>query len=265
VLLQGRTEFLEKYAGVAADLRARGFAVAALDWRGQGGSARLLKNPRKGHIDDFADYGHDLAALMAAPAVAAIEGPRLLIAHSMGGCTGLRALARPFRFRAALLSAPMWGLAHPWAVQRLARTLSRAAVRAGLGGTYAAGGGDAPYAGQGFADNRLTSCPEQYAAIARLTADHPHLALGGATWGWVRAAFAEMDALWAQACPVPAFVALGGDEAIVSSEAIRRRAVRDGMALLDLPGARHEPFFETAAIRARLWDGIDGFLAAQGL
>lgn len=265
MLLQGRTEFLEKYAGVAADLRARGFAVAALDWRGQGGSARLLKNPRKGHVDDFADYGHDLAALMADPAVAAVPGPRLLVAHSMGGCPGLRALAGPYGFAAALFSAPMWGLAHPWAVQRLARTLSRAAVRAGLGGTYAAGGGDAPYAGQGFAGNRLTSCPENYAAIARLTADRPDLALGGATWGWVRAAFAEMDALWAQACPVPALVGLGGDEAVVSPEAIRRRAVRDGMTLLDLPGARHEPFFETAATRARLWEGIDGFLAARGL
>jgi lysophospholipase len=183
----------------------------------------------------------------------------------MGGCPGLRALAGPYGFSAALFSAPMWGLAHRSTVQRLARALSRAAVRAGLGGTYAAGGGDAPYAGQGFAGNRLTACPEQYAAIARLTADRPDLALGGATWGWVRAAFAEMDALWAQACPVPALVALGGDEAVVSPEAIRRRAARDGMALLDLPGARHEPFFETPATRSRLWDGIDGFLAAQGL
>jgi lysophospholipase len=159
----------------------------------------------------------------------------------------------------------MWGLAHPWAVQRLARALSRAAVRAGLGGAYAAGGGDAPYAGQGFAGNRLTACPDRYAAIARLTAAHPALALGGATWGWVRAAFAEMDALWTLRCPVPALVAVGGAEAIVSPDAIRRRAVRDGMALLDLPGARHEPFFETAPTRARLWAGVDAFLAARGL
>ena len=42
VLLNGQTEFLEKYFEVIDELRGRGFAVAALDWRGQGGSGRLV-------------------------------------------------------------------------------------------------------------------------------------------------------------------------------------------------------------------------------
>ena len=45
----GRTEFIEKYFEVVGELRRRGFAVAVLDWRGQGGSSRLLKNSLKGH------------------------------------------------------------------------------------------------------------------------------------------------------------------------------------------------------------------------
>ena len=36
-LFQGRTEFIEKYFETVRELRARGFAVATLDWRGQGG------------------------------------------------------------------------------------------------------------------------------------------------------------------------------------------------------------------------------------
>ena len=36
VLLQGRAEFIEKYFETVRDLRARGFAVATFDWRGQG-------------------------------------------------------------------------------------------------------------------------------------------------------------------------------------------------------------------------------------
>src|SRR5215475_10420820 len=35
-LFQGRSEFIEKYFETVRDLRARGFAVATLDWRGQG-------------------------------------------------------------------------------------------------------------------------------------------------------------------------------------------------------------------------------------
>ena len=46
-----------------AELLARGFAVVALDWRGQGLSERQLRNPRKGHIDDFEIYERDLVAL----------------------------------------------------------------------------------------------------------------------------------------------------------------------------------------------------------
>ncbi len=37
LLMQGRAEFIEKYFETVADLLARGFAVVAFDWRGQGG------------------------------------------------------------------------------------------------------------------------------------------------------------------------------------------------------------------------------------
>src|SRR6516165_2660670 len=56
VIFQGRTEFIEKYFEVVHDLRARGFAVATLDWRGQGLSDRALRNPRKGYVRNFSQY-----------------------------------------------------------------------------------------------------------------------------------------------------------------------------------------------------------------
>src|ERR1700741_4655384 len=51
----GRTEFIEKYFDVVRDLRSRGFAVAILDWRGQGLSQRALSDPFKGHVIDFSE------------------------------------------------------------------------------------------------------------------------------------------------------------------------------------------------------------------
>src|ERR1700694_1956475 len=55
-LFGGRTEFIEKYFEVIADLRRRGFAVATMDWRGQGGSGRMLRNPNKGHVGPLAEF-----------------------------------------------------------------------------------------------------------------------------------------------------------------------------------------------------------------
>ena len=55
----GRAEYIEKYFEVVGELRRRGFAVAVLDWRGQGGSSRLTRNPLKGHVNDFAEYEED--------------------------------------------------------------------------------------------------------------------------------------------------------------------------------------------------------------
>ena len=59
-LFQGRGEFIEKYFETVRDLRARGFAVARLDWRGQGRSQRMLTDRLKGYVGDFAEYERDV-------------------------------------------------------------------------------------------------------------------------------------------------------------------------------------------------------------
>ncbi len=60
VVLQGRAEYIEKYFETVRDLRARGFAVATFDWRGQGLSERALKDRHKGHVRNFSEYAADL-------------------------------------------------------------------------------------------------------------------------------------------------------------------------------------------------------------
>ena len=59
------TEYIEKYAHVAEALNAAGYAVASLDWRGQGLSERACDDPMKGHIDRFSEYQADIDALLA--------------------------------------------------------------------------------------------------------------------------------------------------------------------------------------------------------
>src|SRR3982750_2871896 len=52
----GRTEQIEKYFETVRDLRERGFAVAMIDWRGQGHSSRGQWEAPKGCLRAFCDF-----------------------------------------------------------------------------------------------------------------------------------------------------------------------------------------------------------------
>lgn len=267
LLFQGRTEFIEKHYEPIDRLLKAGFAVFTLDWRGQGLSDRPLSDRRRGHIHDFAEYQQDVDAALAQMRALETPTPWILVAHSMGGAVGARALMRAeagalpegAAFEAAILSAPMLGLAG--AGGGLAASLSAgAASLVGFGGSYAPGGSETPYSATGFEGNMLTSDPARFQR--RLTAmldAHPNLALGGATWGWLRAARREMPRLRPTA--IPTLVAVGDQDQIVSVDAARAYARKaPNGALLLLEGARHEPFLETDALQDQLWRGIDTFL-----
>ena len=132
LLLNGQTEFIEKYFEVIDELRARGFSVVTFDWRGQGGSNRLLPDRRKAHIDDFAEYDQDLDTVIrevVKPMMAEGEKP-IALAHSMGGNILLRRLHDvQGEFAAAILSAPMVGIKPRgvpwWLVEKIADRLNR--------------------------------------------------------------------------------------------------------------------------------------------
>src|SRR5512138_2538956 len=87
----GRSEAIEKYFETVRDLRERGFAVAVMDWRGQGHSSRQLADVRKGHVTSFSDYEVDVATFMREVVLPSCPPPYYALAHSMGGATLLRA------------------------------------------------------------------------------------------------------------------------------------------------------------------------------
>src|SRR3954464_11377289 len=93
-VFQGRAEFIEKYFEVVRDLRARGFAVATLDWRGQGLSQRALRDPFKGHVLNFSQYATDLAPFMKEVVLPDCPPPLFALAHSMGAAVLIQAAAK---------------------------------------------------------------------------------------------------------------------------------------------------------------------------
>ena len=81
----GRSEMIEKYFETVRDLRDRGFAVAIIDWRGQGHSSRRLRDSRKGYVRSFSDYELDVETFVTQVVLPDCPPPYFALAHSMGG------------------------------------------------------------------------------------------------------------------------------------------------------------------------------------
>ena len=136
-VLPGRCEYIEKYGRLALDILAQRMTAVAIDWRGQGLSERLLKNPDIGHVRHFQDYQSDVRALTEWAEAIHLPKPWYMLAHSMGGAIGLRALVRTPVFAAASFSAPMWGIFITPRLKHLSYTLPVIAKTVGLGGQRA--------------------------------------------------------------------------------------------------------------------------------
>ncbi|MGQ0566346.1 MAG: alpha/beta fold hydrolase [Gemmobacter sp.] len=251
VIVPGRTECIEKYGPVAADMVAAGYHAVAIDVRGQGLAARLLPDAMVGHVGHFLHYTKDMQALL--PLLDELPQPRLMLAHSMGGTIGLRALVQGFPVARAAFSAPMWGIGFSRGMAPLARGVAALATLFGRGGRYAPGTGPAAYLLTApFRGNTLTTDEATWDWMKRQVQAHPDLALGGPSFAWVQAALAECRALARLPAPdVPALAILGSAEKIVDPQAIQRRmATWPGSRLLILPGAEHEVLMEAPRLRA---------------
>lgn len=268
VILQGGfTEFIEKHFESTQDLLDRGFAVAAMDWRSQGLSQRLVANPQKIHATDFARYVGDLAQFAERVVTPALPGPYLILAHSMGGHIALRYLHdRPAAIRAAVLSAPMVDVKLPEGTRWLISALVDAAVGLGFGESYAPGSRDYGPWKQRFDGNKLTSDPARFRETHDWIAADPMLASGGGTFGWVRAALRSVrlfrDRAYLAAFDTPICLVQAGNDQIVSNAAQDRFAA--GVPCCELhriDGALHELLKERDALRGRFWGFFDSFVA----
>lgn len=266
LIFTGRTEYIEKYGRVAAQMVARGFSVVSLDWRGQGLSDRIAADPMKGHVQRFEDYQADINALMAAPEMADMPGPLILLCHSMGGCIGMRALVDG-RLKPALtiMSGPMLDIELAPHMRIGASLMSSLAVRFGKEEAYAPRPRtDQSYVqAEDFATNMLTHDEGYYDWMRMHLEQEPGFALGGPTLGWMRAAFDEMAALSAAPAPkAPMVIFLGDREQIVGPKAIRTFDSRTPSCRLEvLERCKHETLMETPDVQAKVWAVIDEVLA----
>jgi lysophospholipase len=264
-LFQGRAEFIEKYYETVADLRARGFAVATLDWRGQGLSDRLLPDPLKGHVRDFSEYDTDLRTFMQEIVLPDCPPPIFALAHSMGGAILIRAARQGHRwFDRIVLSAPMITLRGMSTMGTARITLSLGRLF-GFGASYIPGGDRMPVNVRPFVGNVLTSDPVRYARNAAVLEAEPALGVAAPTFAWADAAFKVMSDFSQHAYGAtirqPILMIGAGRDAVVSTQAIENFAMRlrAGSHLM-VPGAEHEMLMEEDRYRGQFWAAFDAFV-----
>ncbi|PRZ50543.1 lysophospholipase [Tritonibacter scottomollicae] len=266
LMFPGRTEYIEKYGPFATEMTARGFAVIAVDWRGQGLADRALADRRLGHVDRFADFHEDVAALLDHATALDLPKPWYMIGHSMGGAIGLRALHQGLPVSACVFTAPMWGIRIPFALRPLARILTRFGARLGLSESLVPTTTIEQYVQvTPFEGNSLTNDPEMYAFLQMQMEKQPDLVLGGPTVQWLGQAMVECAALRAEASPnVPCITFLGDSEQIVSTDAVHDRMARWPGGKLDVVAdAQHEILMERPDTRTRVFDAIAAHFRAH--
>lgn len=268
LLLNGRADFLEKWARLFGELHGLGFALAAFDWRGQGRSGGKPENGA-GHIASFDCWLADLDRLVPW-ARAALGGEVLPLAHSMGGHLALRWLGEGRgQVPALMLTAPFCGFAQPAPLMALLAALARRQVRLGRGEAYAPG--QRPWGPHRMERARaaiLTSDPARFADEGSAVAADPTLAVGGVSWGWIAAAHASLARLHAaplEARATPALMLLAERERLVSNRAARAIAARlPDCRVAVIPGAAHEILREADGPRRHALSLVRDFAARHG-
>ncbi len=261
-LVQGRTEYIEKYFETVADFQKRGFAVATFDWRGQGGSDRLIPDRRLGHVRQFDDYWVDLRAFHANILLPDCPAPYYLVGHSMGGLVSLIAATRDrMMFDRVFLSSPMVGLGgQPLSFSGMAAVADIVSFL-GLGRMPVGRAADEVPSARRFPGNPLTSDLRRYMVTVDTWAERPDLIVAKPTFRWAAAAMHAMADAGGDAFPaairVPVLMLAAARDEVVSTAFTEQLGLRmrTGRHMV-VPAARHELFMESDPIRAQPFDAF---------
>lgn len=262
VLLQGRNESIEKYAETISELTARGLWVATFDWRGQAGSERLLRTPRRGHVRRFSDYERDLTIFLDKIVLPDTRLPFFMLAHSMGALIALsQAPLLASRIDRLAILAPFVALGGQKLGHGAISCLAAAFSFCGLGFLpLMRDKGSLP-----FSENPLTSDPRRFARNKALTDTHPELALGPPTARWLHETFKAIKRITSREhltqIRVPTIILAPTRDQLVPHLAVENlaRNFRAGH-MIPIDGARHELLQEADYYRAQAIAAIEAFI-----
>ena len=266
LFLPGRGDAYEKYLESLHEWHLAGWRVTAADWRGQAGSGRLGDDAVTGHIEDFAYWVDDLAALWNAWK-AETQGPHILMGHSMGGHLVMRSVAEGRVDPDAIaLSAPMLGFfgnvlpnGFMHGAAKMMRWFRGSTTPAWK---WSEKPGEVPIG----RINLLTHDKGRYEDELYWREKRPEIVMGPGSWGWVERAYASMRKLFEpgalEAVQTPVLLVGTSNDKLVDMKAIEEAAARlpKGELLAFGKEAHHEILREVDAVRDRAMGGIAEFL-----
>jgi lysophospholipase len=266
ILLNGRADFLERYFETMGELQRRGFHVAGMDWRGQGGSQRLLRDSQRGYIKSFKQYDEDLRAVMQDVVMKNAPGPYYAIGHSTGGHVLLRALSRQTWFKKAIVTSPLMELQFGAWPKGVAFFLASMATGFGLGWMYLPGFNKLPFLLRKYEDNPLSSDLKRWSRDMRTLDDHAELGVGGPTYAWLVATMLSLKDLHkrrrGEGLNAPTLMVLAGRERVVDNKAAHSFAENmPGVSTVVIGQSLHEVLMESDAVRREFWAAFDSYLS----
>jgi lysophospholipase len=265
VILNGRADFVERYFETMGDLQRRGYHVAGFDWRGQGGSQRLLKDHLRGHIRSYREYDEDLRAVMEGVVTKNCPGPYYAIGHSTGGHILLRNLSRQTWFKKAIVTAPLMELRYGAWPKSVAFLLATVATAFGFGWCYLPGFKKPPFLLRDFEGNPLTSDRKRWDRDVRTMQDHKTLGVGGPTYAWLVATILSFKDLHSrrkgQGLNCPVMMILAGREHVVDNAASHRFAnAMPGVSVVTIGQSMHEVMLENDTVRKEFLAVFDSYV-----
>jgi lysophospholipase len=263
ILLHGRNESIEKYYETIRDLNAMGLWVATFDWRGQGSSPRLLKNPRRGHIRRFSDLERDVNTFIETVVLPDAKLPFFIIGHSMGALVAMKAAPRlSNRIERMVLCSPFVGGKGYGIPNWLLKFVADAATLFGFGWVQFVKDNllDRPFTG-----NNLTSDRIRFERNQTIVKMFPALSLGPPTARWISVMIDGIEEVMTmdhlRKIEIPCLVIAPSNDEIVPYAVYEQlsQKFRAGK-LITVPGAKHEVLQERDVFRAQVLGAIEAFI-----
>lgn len=195
LLVEGLGEYKQKFAELARSFNRQAWGFHIFDRQGQGLSGRGTPHPHKLHCDDYRD---DVADIMqfAMTKIPQDGKPLVMLAHSTGGLLALPVLYQDSqqtgnqrRFKAAVLTDPLWGFLEPAARNRdplfaklpMPELMRKTVVPGGLKDWVPRNHQHSLHKPEQFSSDHERAAVHDYWQIT-----NPKLRTSGATMGWLQ-------------------------------------------------------------------------------
>jgi lysophospholipase len=263
VVVQGRGGSTIGDMELLYDLRQWGYAVYALDHRGQGQSGRMIEeNHYKGHVERFQDYVDDLDTFLKRFVFPKGHHKVVVLATSMGGAVAtIYAQQNPDTLDGLVLNVPMHLPYYAQFPEDAALAIGVWADLRDKDRQYAIGQDD-PGEPE-FYDNDGSQSRARFDAWVKLRGMFPEIDLGGPTYRWALESLKATRWSRAQAprLVTPTFMLQAGKDRTVNNQgstAVCNRAPNCTRKLY--PNAAHGIFWETDATRDLALGDIRAFV-----